>query len=387
MKAGVKAKGARRFDLRSRPKSRRAPAVPEDREAVELQGRLMAELQAATSAGMSDRSCRLDSSSARHRRPLIHNRPGSLAPARPCGVTTAPGRVPSSWWYRGMDDSLRGELDAIKGFLLGSAVPILLEREGKFSAQGTGALLRIDDALFLVTAAHVTEGLSAGRLFCPRTPRGAGRERLRGTVLAHRPPPDFDVAVFHLHPEVAETLDAWRFLTLADLLWSREGDVTCDNRFVLCGFPEEIAAGNNTGLLSCRPFLMTSTVYQGDTSGFFPPLGDAHLLLAHAAVQFDVETGLRLRSPRLHGISGATIWNWGRAPASGLWAPERALKAVAVETGVDGREQPRWIKGTKWFVVAGILHDNLDALGLERLRKRIVDALGPRQIREGEGAP
>jgi hypothetical protein len=277
----------------------------------------------------------------------------------------------------------------IKGFLRDVTVPMFVEHDGGHVIQGTGTLLRVKGELLLVTAAHVLadERGNAIHTWCPTT--AGGRllfEKLRGKfVLSAGGEFDLDVGIMRLAPRTAIALAGWTALGLSNLLNSAarvsDGVVEIDDLFIMRGFPRETIDLKANPLALRRPTTVLTHHYDGSTDAF-PFTFDTrlHLLLYSDPVGWDFETNRPGRPPRLSGISGCSVWCWNPRQ-EGLWTPERALRVIGVQVGVDMSDKRRWIRATLWNAVAGLLLDGLHTLGLEHLRDEIERTLGePRLI-------
>jgi hypothetical protein len=242
-------------------------------------------------------------------------------------------------------------------------VPIYLNHgAGKgVSVEGTGTLLDGGDRLYLVTAAHVFDGVEANRLSSPAGRTLAPPVPWR-SVRVVKPrdsskPPDVAIVEF-LSPETIQALrDTYLPLTL-----DRVARATPGSTFILAGFPE--AKATITGnVLDQEPYIYFTTMLpEPPKETKYPPnpTFDLFFSLGRAATRSD---GQREVVPSLKGASGCTIWEIGRGGE--LWAPGTVLKAVGIQSS---EKHGAWFRATNWlggiFVLATVDSDAAYVLGV-----------------------
>lgn len=245
--------------------------------------------------------------------------------------------------------------------------------QGKSVVQiGSGTLLAIADAYFLVTAAHVAlaaqkmEGspgivaLKAGS----HTPL-SGEWTLSASDSGTLQGDKYDIAVYRLNDNEHQRLAGCDFVRISDV------DFTSDlsnGYFVLCGFPSVWSESSDSpsATMVLKPLLYGAWTYAGSSSGL-QGFDTNHHMLLHASpdIMLDHEgrnASMRTRSNHwvgmpggLRGISGCSVWMIGdiTLPAN-TWSRQRA-RIVGVETGVYEGAVPT-IKASKWRAVLSLIY-------------------------------
>lgn len=244
-----------------------------------------------------------------------------------------------------------------------STIPIVVLNDGILSQQGTGSLLRVAQRHFLVTAAHVVNGIRehgykfvvfgkergyielVGPFQCLRRDSANGHDQ-------------FDLTIWELDKEVVEFLADYDFVNLLDVDTS---EVFGPDLYCVCGFPAELSTdGNVDGTpIGFTPHYFLSYPYQGDVSQLPEYDSGCHLLL-HGQPSDAVAIVGSGNLPKLNGISGCSIWKTNYlAIGPEDWTPAHA-KIVAVETGVYRVEKA--IKATIWKSVATLIYKAFEDL-------------------------
>lgn len=174
---------------------------------------------------------------------------------------------------------------AIRDALLSRVVPIAGIVDGRAEPRGTGALVRRGQRIWLITAAHVLDGIAVGDLAIPSARGGAwmtlGR---RPRVLVH---PRGDVALVSIAGE--DAMHGWVAIDSADLL-SR---VNRAEHHVIAGYPSAQMLRMD-GVLVVKPVvLFTRAIEVGS------------YVYSRLAERMD---GVTIHSPALDGLSGAIVW-------------------------------------------------------------------------------
>jgi hypothetical protein len=233
---------------------------------------------------------------------------------------------------------------------------------------GTGTLLAVADAKFVVTAAHVLrvakeQGLTVaivpalGGVFTAVTARPWLLTSDDGAEDRH------DVALYRLDEREVGRLGGSDFVRIADVCFEKD---LAAAYFVICGFPGMWStASNPDGDMKGRLLQYGTYPFKGSTSGLggFDP--QKHILLEGTPgdlldhngepTRFQTRSGHPASMPGdLSGVSGCSIWRIGdfRTPVS-EWNIN-AAQIVAVQTGVF--RSAGAIKATRWNSVTTLLH-------------------------------
>ena len=246
----------------------------------------------------------------------------------------------------------------------------------------TGWILRLASHWFLGTASHVFEELNF---------RGSPDSDLMLHVSAERIVPiggnrsaatNEDVSVIELEPDVIQQgRGYWQPVSLFDFDDSDPTSIAGGVHF-LFGYPLETmrfepSSEHQAGEFTGRPFQALGLWNQqlaedaGRQSEHYEFDHRRHLLLPLDSEATD-ETGRRVATPLLNGVSGAPIWRLF-LDAAGDVVPLLA----GVETTVLGKP-PRYIRGTRLSIVAAVIDDLQPGLLAELSRISVVQIGRPR---------
>lgn len=228
--------------------------------------------------------------------------------------------------------------------LLRGVAPVYSEGPRHPELFGTGVLIRADDLIFLVTAAHVVDQVEGGphyfgaantllplptvRMTCPMPPSGSRADDM------------VDVGYWILDPEQASRLTSADTLHPGDIELAAPASPTEQNQFYLSGFPA-----------TRQPRAFKDESWEVKDFGF---ITDERSLEDYAAVARDRQqhifvdfnksdvyrAGQRVDGPDLQGVSGGALWHV--CGAAGV-SPRRPLLAGIVTT---------WRKGSPNGVIA-----------------------------------
>jgi hypothetical protein len=262
---------------------------------------------------------------------------------------------------------------SVPSIIPNSTVAVICTTQGKSVVQiGSGTLLAIADARFLVTAAHValavkniegTPGIVA--LIANSHTALSGEWTLSASDAGTLQGDKYDIALYRLNDDEQRRLSGCDFVRISDV------DFTSDlsnGYFVLCGFPNVWSVSSDTpsATMVLKPLLYGAWSYAGPSAGLKGFDTNHHLLLqASPEVMLDHvgrAASMRTRSGHwvgmpggLRGISGCSVWMIGDVtrPAS-TWSRQRA-RIVGVETGVFEGADPT-IKASKWRAVVSLIY-------------------------------
>jgi hypothetical protein len=232
---------------------------------------------------------------------------------------------------------------AIERFLTARTVPLCYQAGGRAFVQGTGTFYRNESDLFLVTAAHVLQGIDAALLGVPDRPLGNVSVWNLNDVTIHHPKniEDFDVAVVELHnPNFkARIASEWQCVTESEavLPFDKSGE------FLIAGYPAETVE-DRQGTLTPTPMLQLFTKkYEGAINASVP---EYDLLLKYNRVATGI-FGSERKTPALQGVSGGVVY--AVAPStSAVWSPEAIFRPAGIQVAMKHDE---YIRIKRWTLV------------------------------------
>jgi len=257
----------------------------------------------------------------------------------------------------------------MREYLIPRVLPIMLHssRDNTMVQYGTGTLLRIGEAHFLITAAHLFDlnASEVGLYISDYTPPKSnyvvplGRIRVvRGKLpfdggVFGDDPPILDVAVIPLGDDIIAQIPNRKWLNMGHIDTDGE-DVA--GRYLLCGYPTELTATNVAEqVVTYRlPMVYSTEIYQGPISTFRTYDKRFHFLLCvpiDGAVPIAGST--RPRANRIQGISGCSVWRTvGSSSDRTNWTPAEA-KVVGVQS--SEYSDRKVAKCIRWSVVLSII--------------------------------
>jgi hypothetical protein len=239
----------------------------------------------------------------------------------------------------GFDDHERLSLQT---FLNACTVPIIYGSGDQAAVQGTGTLFEHEDRLFLVTAAHVLQGIDLARLALPQNPRNS-RALLFGAAAAWWSKNDLvDVAVVEIRDGSLrdELQQGWRVLDGSNVAMDTAGT----NSFVVAGYPSVTVKQVGGFLVPSTMTQLFTGRYVGETQGEKVE-HDFFLTFGRTAKGADGS----IATPMLQGMSGASVWTLHRC--EGLWNPESVLKIAGIQISYV---HERYVRATGWLPIARI---------------------------------
>lgn len=260
--------------------------------------------------------------------------------------------------------------DQAEDWVLERTVPLYAQtRTGNPVLEGSAVLLRIGEAAFLVTAAHVVAGVvkDGDRRLLVGTIRGQSLVSLEGLEAAvSADKNDVDIAFFRLTDALVTEIGAHKkFLGLDRVDTARAPAVP--GRYMIIGFPRQQSTMDAENRTVNSGALCMHTVLREDAAEL--ALGTS-IGLAFDRYGKDAN-GDPFQTPALPGISGCGIWCVSVSEdelAKGTWTTDSIFLA-GIEHAVVGQTT---IKGTLAFhVESGIRHRYPD------LREQILATRGP----------
>jgi len=254
-----------------------------------------------------------------------------------------------------LDNEVR---DALGAFMASVTVPILYDCETKGVHQvGTGTLFTLDGRLFLVTAAHLFDGLDPERLGrfaipCRRTtqPWSLGSYNLLKPKQS-----EFDVAVLELREDatIERAKASWRALVLANT-----ATALLSGLFILCGFPKVRERRSGNTISGDRMTVFTARIPVPEAAEQ-PVHAALDLFFAYDEQSIDAIKKAPIPSLPLQGCSGASIWQYQAPSAGALWTPERCLKIVGVQSAYLPHQ---YFRAKSWAAVLEIMRQTDERL-------------------------
>ncbi len=226
-------------------------------------------------------------------------------------------------------------LDA-REWMLARTVPILAwARDGLPVLQGSGILLKVADAGFLVSAAHVlTDVVRDGRGLFIGLADGVDILSLEGLdTQVSTDERDIDVAFVRLPPELDGRISQHRpFLRLDQVDTARRSPEK--GLYIVAGFPRrDTQTDGSRRVIDAKPFCLSTTLYDGDWDDF--TVGTS-IVLSYTRMVID-ERGDLARPPPLEGVSGCGIWRvvGEHHPTPGHW-DVTSIRLAGIEHSVVG---------------------------------------------------
>ena len=238
------------------------------------------------------------------------------------------------------------QVEAVTHFLGKCVVPIFDGSRATPRVEGTGFFVDLYRQPYLVSAGHVIQRSQPELLSVPTKPEGPQVQTLgQGTAITNNDTERLDVGVYRLENAqvISQLRKSWTFLS-RDFLPRDE----LLNSFLVAGYPESQTKVDGHKI-SSRPIQQIyTTVYDGPTDETPDPY-DLFLKYSDQATA----TGERLiKTPKLHGVSGAPVWGIRTLDPSSVWAPEKALALVGVEFAFAHK---KYIRCKSWQVVQALI--------------------------------
>lgn len=243
-----------------------------------------------------------------------------------------------------------------------SVIPILGEQDEGLVQCGTGTLLAVADARFLVTAAHVTEWATEFEvtLYISSGLRDDFCVALHGEV-AHTDDPH-DIAIWKLQPDTVAALDGRVFLNHSRIDLSPLPPK--NGWFQVFGYPTVWSdVRHEEEATVCQAFSYGARLYTETAEKLIGCDPSIHLLLKVFTQKTVDSTGAPASLPdNLEGISGCSLWQVyreGRDPAQ--WTKDDA-RILAVQTQIYSDTDQIIVRGTTWRTVIEMLKRNYPEL-------------------------
>lgn len=224
--------------------------------------------------------------------------------------------------------------------------PIYAEGVHRPEPVGTATLIRVDELVFLVSAAHVLDDVGTG----PRYFGGSDRIKPLPAITFRSPLPDsgrreddlVDVGYWVLDPGQAHGIPSADTLRLDQLDLTQASNIGNDAQYYLSGYPASRQPRRLTGdELEVKPLQFLTDEAAGDV---YEAVGTDRI--DHVIVDFDKDdfySGFEKRfGPDLFGVSGGVIWRLTGSPEV---QPQSPLLTAIVTSW--RRAEPRSVIGTR----------------------------------------
>lgn len=244
---------------------------------------------------------------------------------------------------------------AAREWILARTVPVYAwARGGLPVVEGSGVLLKIADAGFLVSAAHVMAGvIKDGRGLFMGLADEADILNLGGLDVQVSDDRDHvDVAYMRLPASVVDTISAHRpFLRLDQVDTARRRPEK--GMYIVAGYPRgQTQADGETGVIHSKPYCLSTTLYDGDLANSKEGTSIVLSFTPHWVVE---DNGDSVRPPAMLGISGCGIWRMvgEQHPTPGHW-DATLIRLAGIEHGTVGNA----IKGLLAFRLVDSIRQN-----------------------------
>lgn len=231
---------------------------------------------------------------------------------------------------------------ALERFLRARTVPLTYEGSPA-GVRGTGSFYRVGEDFFLVTAAHVLEGIDTSLLGVPDRPAGNVAVWSLDDVRLYHPKDteNFDVAIIRfLNPNFIERVASnWQYIDDSEIRVEAEDA----EEFLVAGYPASTVE-NRQGTLVPSPILQLFT--RRHTGSVDPTPPEYDLLLRYGRTGKAIY-GDERATPALHGVSGALVYAKGESNSI-LWSPDSIFRPVGIQVSMKHDE---YIRVKSWRLI------------------------------------
>jgi len=239
------------------------------------------------------------------------------------------------------------QLKAIEQFMARTVFPLIYESPEGTAIRGTGSFFEKDNQIFIITAAHVLNGLDYHNFGIPEAPLGDVRIRTFDDFVIHKPNVEnLDVAIIQLGAGlfVEEVVPKWNILNIenVDIV-----DLKDDSEFLIAGFPAENVEFSDNRLIPKSLFQFYSYQYLGEVE---KGKGIYDLFMHHKKVVVNSEN-VKTNMVQLEGASGSPVWRLEETGKS-IWAPITHLKLAGIQVSY---KKNSYIRAKKWLLVDEII--------------------------------
>ena len=241
-------------------------------------------------------------------------------------------------------------LETLKRYAARHTLPLqrFLE-DGRVSHQGTATLLGIEDRTFLISAAHVFDGVPLDEFVVPPSPSGGQAVALSFELYRPKEEEKYDVAALELTDAdaAARLKSGWSSLSLDSI--SRPS-AAFGGMFAVCGYPETGVRVKEQGVACSLIAAFTERMRETPTNTKFAVDPGVDIFFHYDPEATDT-AGETVRTPQLYGVSGASVWEYHHG-VEGAWDASKALRVIGVQASF---REGQWFRATTWNVVLAML--------------------------------
>ena len=246
-------------------------------------------------------------------------------------------------------------LVALQSFAVECTVPVLYDDPAAVDQVGTSTLFTLNGRYFLITAAHIFEDRDPGRFAIPKQRANDNLHTLGPYRLIKAKEPEIDIAVVELLEEktLSYVKTGWRVVGLNNV-----AQAPLSGAFMLCGYPSQNAfrTADLIGGLPATVFTHRLLPIPPDAES---PVHPALDLFFHYDRDAPTLTKRTAPTPHLGGTSGASVWVYQEPVEAILWAPEKTLKIVGVQSAF---KEGSYFRAKSWEMVLQMMRQDDAAL-------------------------
>lgn len=258
---------------------------------------------------------------------------------------------------------------AIEKFTLNVTIPIFIDDVPTPRFHATGTLFNINNRIFIVTAGHAfgNDFDLAEKLAYAETPLKGSFYSI-GEFDLFKPKEDFiDVAVMEIKSldTISKLKSGWKFLTLSNIAFPSK--TLSDGAFFVAGYPAVLSQRNGDSLIGKYTTAYTQQIPVAPQEAEPPVIEELDLFFDYSHEASSI-TGERINTPKLHGVSGASIWELG-SKKSLIWTPESVVHVVGVQSSFA---HSKFIRAKSWLAVVKVL-EQVDINIADEVRSKLYE--------------
>jgi hypothetical protein len=242
-----------------------------------------------------------------------------------------------------------------------SVRPLFIEEDDAPQLVGSGVLIALGEATFLLSAAHVLDERNQGTwIFGPNGLLPLTGECLFSSIPSEgRDADKLDVGAVRLSDDLARALGELRILTAYDLDLDDRAfvDSPPSKQYLVVGYPASKAKPRRqTRRLTVETFVLTATALAREQYKRLEVDDFSHLALSFDQRKVTNVDG-RVTAPHLYGVSGGGIWTLGRT----IDAEGQDARLAAI--GTEWHQGPtKAILGTRVALFTEMIRDHCPTL-------------------------
>lgn len=246
------------------------------------------------------------------------------------------------------------EVAAIEQFAIGVTIPILheIDRHPDATLLATGTLFKIGTDHFVITARHVFDDcVDPKKIAYPEAPKKGSIHTFGDYELIKPTEAHIDVAAMHLKDEeTIERLNAtWQFLSLNNIAMPRSN--APDGTTFVAGYPAKLTGTIDDFLAAKFVTVYTQQLPVAPEEAESPVIAELDYFFDYARTATTV-AGVEIDTPKLPGVSGASVWQEYDGLAGSVWTPESAFRVIGIQSAYL---HSKYIRVKSWVAVAQVL--------------------------------